>query len=144
MTSHSKGREGFRLVWRMGGWRLSVVTSRCCRLLVCRMSQPTRCMQPVELMQVNYLDLLLKPRLHNTTCCQPVVKRVWQPVVSCIKTFNRLSNPFDNRFDNRLYRVYSRLSNRLYNWFNNRLDVCLLDTAGLTTGWNRLYRVNGV
>ena len=56
-------------------------------------------------------------------------------------------------FDNRLYRVYSRLSNRLYNpvWqlvertvavrstrlsnrlsnpFDNRLDVCLHDTAG--------------
>jgi len=87
-----------------------------------------------------------KPRLHNTTC--------WQPVVSCIQTFNRLSNPFDNRFDNRLYRVYSRLSNRLYNsvWqpvertvavrstrlsnrlsfrFDNRFD-------------NRLYRINGV
>jgi len=37
---------------------------------------------------------------------QPVVKLVWQLVVSCIETFNRLSNPFDNR----LYRVYSRLS----------------------------------
>jgi len=32
---------------------------------------------------------------------KPVVKLVWQPVVSCIQTFNRLSNPFDNR----LYRV---------------------------------------
>jgi len=61
----------------------------------------------------------LKPRLHDTTCCQPVV--------SYIRTFNRLSNPFDNRFNNRLYRVYSRLSNRLYNRFDN---------------W--LYRVNGV
>jgi len=41
---------------------------------------------------------------------QPVVKPGltnpdWQPVVSCIQTFNRLSNRFDNRFDNRLYRV---------------------------------------
>jgi len=44
-----------------------------------------------------------------------------------VYTFNRLSNPFDNRFDNRLYRVYSRLSNRLYNRFDNRL-----------------YRANGV
>jgi len=46
---------------------------------------------------------------------QPVVKLVWQPVVSCIQTFNRFSNLFDNRFDNRLYHVYNRLSNRLYN-----------------------------
>jgi len=43
---------------------------------------------------------------------QPVVK---QAVVSCMQTFNRLSNPFDKWFDNRLYRVYSQLSNRLYN-----------------------------
>jgi len=28
-----------------------------------------------------------------------VVKPVWQQVVLCIQTFNRLSNPFDNRFD---------------------------------------------
>ena len=34
---------------------------------------------------------------------------------------NRLSNPFDDRFDNQLYRVYSRLSIRLYNRFDNRL-----------------------
>jgi len=62
---------------------------------------------------------------------QPVVKTVvkpdWQPVVSCIQTFNRLSNPFDNRFHKRRYRVYSRLSIRLYNRFDYRL-----------------YRVNGV
>ena len=32
---------------------------------------------------------------------QLVVKRIWQPVVSCIQTFNRLSN----RFNIRLYRV---------------------------------------
>jgi len=30
-----------------------------------------------------------------------IVKPVWQPVISCIQTFNLLSN----RFDNRLYRV---------------------------------------
>jgi len=46
---------------------------------------------------------------------------IWQPPVSCIQTFNRLSNPFDNRFNNRLYGVYSRLSK----------TGC---TTGLTTG----------
>jgi len=105
---------------------------------------------------------LLKPRLHDTTCCQtgcqtgltagwmfvytiqpvakPVVKPVWQPVVSSIQTFNRLSNQFDNRFDNRLYRVYSQLS-----------TGCIVYTAGCQTGCqggcttrfdNRLHRVN--
>jgi len=80
-----------------------------------------------------YVTRTFKPRLHDTICCQtglttgymfvytiqPVVKPVWQPVVSCIQTFYRLSNPFDNW----LYRVYSR--------FSNRCD-------------NRLYCVNGV
>jgi len=46
---------------------------------------------------------------------QLVVNPIWQSVVSCIQTFNLLSNPFDNRFDKQLYRVYSRLPNRLYN-----------------------------
>ena len=31
------------------------------------------------------------------------------------QTFNQLSNPFDNWFDKRLYRVYSWLSKWLYN-----------------------------
>jgi len=44
------------------------------------------------------------------TVVKPVVKPVWQPAVSCIRTFNRLSNGFDNR-----------------------LDVCLHDTAGCQT-----------
>ena len=43
--------------------------------------------------------------------------------------------PVVNRIDSRLYRVYSRLSNRLSNGFDNRLDVCLHNTAGC----NRLY-----
>jgi len=94
---------------------------------------------------------------------QPVVKPVWQPVVSCIQTFSRLSNPFDKR----LYRVYSRLSNRVVQpvWqpcSTNSLFVqhgCQtmfvkpVVQPGLTTGWthsavrstrsfdNRLYRV---
>ena len=44
--------------------------------------------------------------------------------------FKRLSNPFDNRFDNWLHRVYSRLSNRLYN----------LKILGLTTLETRRLR----
>ena len=98
----------------------------------------------------------LKPRLHDTTCCQ----------TGC----HRLSNRFDNRLDNMLYRVYkhptgcqaglttgcsvvqpdwqpaalckqtsSRLSNRLYNRLNNRLSNRLYNRID-----NRLYRVNGV
>jgi len=39
-----------------------------------------------------------------------VVKPVWQPVVSCIQTFNRLSVRFHNQFDNRLYRVDGALA----------------------------------
>ena len=48
---------------------------------------------------------------------QPVVKPVWQPVVSCIQTVNRLSKPFDNRFDNRVEGIAvrsTRLSNRVW------------------------------
>ena len=37
---------------------------------------------------------------------QPVVNQLWQPIVSCIQTFTRLSN----RFDNRLYRVNGALN----------------------------------
>jgi len=36
---------------------------------------------------------------------KPVVKRVWQPVECLYTRYNRLWNPFDNRFDNRLYHV---------------------------------------
>jgi len=44
--------------------------------------------------------------LYTWHMIQPVVKPVWQPFVSCIQTFNR---------------------------FDNRLDVCLHDTAGCQT-----------
>jgi len=62
---------------------------------------------------------------------QPVVQPVWQPAVSCKQTFNRLSNWFV----------------RLSNWFDNRLNVCIQDTArcqtscqtGLTTVLNELF-----
>jgi len=65
-------------------------------------------------------------------------------------------DPFDSRFDNRLYCVYSRLSNRFYNlvWqpvertvavrstrlskrFNNRFDNRLYHVNKLPTGWMR-------
>jgi len=72
----------------------------------------------VRITAVRYY-VFIKPRLHDTTCCQPVVSR--------IQTFNRLSNPFGNRFDNRLYRVYSRLSNQLYNpvWQSDERTVAV-------------------
>jgi len=141
----------------------------------------------------------IKPRLHDTTCCQtscrlfgaPQVKCLYTPVKCVYTRYNRLSNRLSNRFNNRLYRVYkhstgcqtrnltsglttgcivytagcqtcctSRYDNRLneqYNrlneqWlfvqhgcqtalynrfdnrFDNRLDVCVHDTARLTTG----------
>jgi len=78
---------------------------------------------------------------------QPVVNPDWQPVASCIQTFNRLSNPYTagcqtglyNRFDNRVERTVADKrtvavrSTRLSNPFKNRLDVCLHDTAGCQT-----------
>ena len=36
---------------------------------------------------------------------KPCVKGVWQPVECLYTRYNRLSKRFDNRFDNRLYRV---------------------------------------
>ena len=87
---------------------------------------------------------------------QPVVKLVvkpdWQPVVLCIQTLNRLSNPFDSRFDKRLYRVYSRLSNRLSYPFDNRFDNRLYHVnkhptgcqTGLTTRWMFVYTIQPV
>jgi len=70
-----------------------------------------------------------------------VVKPVWQPVVSCIQTFNQSSNPFDNRFDKRLYRVYSRLSNQLNEQWLFVQHGC---TTGLTTGWMFVYTIQPV
>jgi len=73
----------------------------------------------------NRMDVCLHDAAGCTTGCtieQPFVQPTWQPVgclytrynllsnwlwpvVSCIQTFKRLSNRFDDRFDNRLYRV---------------------------------------
>jgi len=55
--------------------------------------------------------------IHDTTGCQTGLRTGWmfvymihwQPVVSCIQTFTRLSNLFDNRFDNGLHRVNGAL-----------------------------------
>jgi len=57
----------------------------------------------------------VKPRLHDTTCCQTgFVKSVWQPVV----------------FDNRLYRVYKHSTG-----CQTRLTTgCIVCTAGCQTG----------
>jgi len=68
-----------------------------------------------------------------------VVKRVRQPGVSCIQTFNRLSNPFGNRFDKRLYRVYSRLSNRVWQTAVSCIQPVVKPVVqpGLTTGLSR-------
>jgi len=44
---------------------------------------------------------------------QPVVKTVWQPVVSCIQTFNRLSNPVWQPVERTVAVRSTRLSNRL-------------------------------
>ena len=90
---------------------------------------------------------------------QPVVKPVWEPVVSCIHTSNQLSNPFDifdhqltsgsilytagcqtgctTQFDNRLNEQQLFVH---HGWRNSGCSFNRLST-GL---YNRLYRVNGV
>jgi len=114
------------------------------------------------------ISCFIKPRLHNTTCCQTGL------ATDCIVYTN--IHPFDNRFDNQLYRVYSRLLNRIDNPIDNWLNEqwlyvqhgcqtgcqsclttgCIHDTAGwmfvymtqpvVITVWqpvcNRLYRIN--
>ena len=111
--------------------------------------------------------MTLKPRLHDTTCCQTV----WQPGKCLYTRYNRLSNALSNRFsirfDNKLYRVYSRLYNpvwqpveptvavrstRLSHRFDNRLyrvnkhptSFTTGLTAGLTTGWMFVYMIQPV
>jgi len=66
--------------------------------------------------RLNEQPMFVQPGWTNSQCsfnpvCQPVERTGWQPVVSCIglQTFNRLSNRFDNPFDNRLYRVNGAL-----------------------------------
>ena len=65
--------------------------------------------------------------LNKSMTKAPFTKRVWHPVVSCMQTFTRLSN----RFDKRLYRVYSRLSKGCTTQFDNRLNeqCCSFNTV---------------
>ena len=91
----------------------------------------------------------VKPCLHDTTgwmfvymmMMQPVVPLVWELVgqlsVSCIQTFNRLSN----RLFNRLYGLITAVEQpaasckQIFNWLSNRMNVCLHDAASCSTGW---------
>jgi len=45
-----------------------------------------------------------------------------------------------------VYTIQPVVKTVIKNRFDNRLDVCLHDTAGCPTNWlyNRLYRVDGV
>jgi len=77
------------------------------------------CIQPV-VNPVVQPQLVWQSRWMFNTVVKPCLSNrlynvVWQAAVSCIQTFNRMSNWFHNRFD-------------------NRLDVCLHDTAGCQTG----------
>jgi len=57
---------------------------------------------------------ILKPRLHDTTC--------WQPVVSCMQpVVNAVVQPGLTTVLNEQAVRSTRLSNRLYNRFDNRL-----------------------
>jgi len=92
--------------------------------------------------------MLLKLRLHDTTGCQTGCHTDCHTGVKtgCIVY---------NRFDNPLYRVYSRLLNRLYNRFKgtvavhstrlwNRLSCQTRLTTGWTTGWMFVYTIQPV
>jgi len=73
----------------------------------------------------------LKPRLHDTTGCQTGLTTGLTTVLNETATVRSTGcqtgqTGLYNRFDNRLYKRYSRLSDRLSNGFDNRL-----------------YRVNG-
>ena len=70
------------------------------------LSSPVYTIQPV-------VKPVVKPVWQPGKCLYTRYSRcdaVWQQVVSCIQTFIRLSNPFDNWFDNRLYRVNGALA----------------------------------
>jgi len=71
---------------------------------------------------IKFFQLTLSP----VYTIQPVVKLVWQTVNvcihdtrSCIQTFNRLSNPFDNRLNEQWLFVGSRPSDHYFR------SVCL-------------------
>jgi len=69
------------------------------------------------------LQLLIKPRLHDTTGCQTGCQT---GLTTGLTTVLERTAGLYNRFNNRLYARYSRLSNLFDNGFENRL-----------------YRVNG-
>jgi len=108
-----------------------------------------------NLWSVSYCTKFQAGRIWNPVyTIQPVVKQVvqpvWQPAVSCKQTSNRLSNRLSNGFDNRfdkhgLTTVLNEqivrstgcqpgLYNRFDNGLDNRLNVCIHDTAGCQTG----------
>jgi len=99
---------------------------------------------------------MVKHPLHDTTCCQtglttgymfvytiePVVKPHWQLAVSCIQLVVKpvvqpsLTTDWTNSgcSFNTAERTVAARSMRLSNRCDNRLDVCLHDTAGCQTG----------
>jgi len=99
----------------------------------------------------------VKPRLHDTTCyqtrCQTALTTgltngcivytagcqtgFWQPCWRNIRSFNTVvkrSNRVWQPVERTVAVRSTRLSNLFDNWFENRLDVCLHDTAGCQTG----------
>ena len=105
----------------------------------------------------------LKPRLHDTTCCQAGCQTGWfdNRVNVCIHDTTGCQTSCQAGcqigLTNGLYRVYSRLSNRLYNPVWQPVERTVLFVQhGCQTGCqtrltpvynrfdNRLYRVNGV
>ena len=70
---------------------------------------------------------------------KPVVKQVWQPVVSCIQTFNRLSNSFHNWFNKTAVSciqpvVKTVVQPGLTTVLNEQTGCQTVDKHGLTTG----------
>jgi len=119
----------------LAGWQGGVYAVKTCPVI------PTRSVLWILTLDNSlHEQVFLKPRLHDTTRLKPVVKPVWQPVVSCIQTFNQLSDPFDNWFDKRLYSVYSRLYNRFDNGVERttRLSNRVCQTGCTTQFDNRL------
>jgi len=81
----------------------------------------------------NRFDNRLNVCIHDTTGfivytnIQPLVKPVWQPVVSCIQPVVKpvVQPGLTTRFVS-----CKQTTNRMSNRFDNRLDICLHDTAG--------------
>ena len=122
---------------------LSMWTCRQQQLSHCRLLRHHHCRHhcqednPVRFLVCNSFDEITCMDRLKFVCISQLLSPVYT-IQSVVKTFNRLWNPFDNRFDNRLYlvsdiaifvlkrdvklqptnrlyQVYSWLSNRLYN-----------------------------